>query len=378
MTLGPRGRAVDFVTPTLARPDVHEQLYEGFAGQTLPKKRLFVLDESREASPFFSGLNDPRVKYVHQPNSSLSGAGQGGIARARNALLRMTSAPVVAHMDDDDIYSPDYGAVMVDRLLSKGSDLAKLVVWNMLHEKQGSVWQWDTRRFTGKVWAVKGSELPQEMQVDESIDPQLSQEMRDAWAIGFGFSYVYKRALWEQFPFPEDESTEDIPWVRACRAAGAKIDFIADLPHVVLHTVHPRSESPNFPQRRIGVAANLTELPRGKPIAVVPGTAYEVLAKVKDKHSLKSLVKRAAQWGISVDSAQDNVQGQSYGVSGAPSGYRLVFLAASASRAGTMPWGVPSPLSIFDGTSVVRAWRVGGKMTAGLPSKVVLVREGRR
>jgi len=246
----------------------------------------------------------------------------------------------------------------------------------MLHEKQGSVWQWDTRKFSGKVWAVKGSEEPTQVDVDESIDPQLSREMLDAWAIGFGFSYVYLRSLWERFPFPEDESTEDVPWVRACRAAGAKIDFISDLPHVVLHTVHPRSESPNFPQRRIaGAPQGMAELPRGKPITVGTGMTFFVVAKVKNKHTLKSLVKRAAQWGVDIYSAQDNVPGKEYGAGEAPGGYRFVSLSATASRAGTMPWGVPSPLSIFDGTSVVRAWRQSSdRMTGRLPPKVVLVR----
>ena len=126
------GEAVDFVTPTLGRADVHPQLHACFDSQTIKQKRLFVLDESPQPSRFFGRLRDTRVTYVHAPNKKITGAGQGGIARARNRLMRMTSAPITAHMDDDDHYAPEYAETMLGRL--RGYDVAKLVKWHMLHE----------------------------------------------------------------------------------------------------------------------------------------------------------------------------------------------------------------------------------------------------
>ena len=345
--------AVDFITPTLNRPDVHADLYRSFASQQLRDKRLFVLDESPAASPFFSGLNDPRVTYAHEPSAQITAAGQGGIARARNRLLRMTSAPVVASLDDDDEYFPAYGPEMLRRL--GGNDLAKLVVWNM--KTDDGMFQWDTRRFTGRVFAVKGGEPAQQVDVDKTIDPQIRRDMADAWMIGFGFSYVFRRALWEKTPFDETEQTEDIPWIRACRAAGAKIVLVSDLPHLALHTVHTRSESVNFPQRRIaGLPQGMTELPPGKPIAIAPGRSYTILARLKNKHPAATLARRAAAWGVALTSVEDGAKPEEFSVAAAPSGYRLVLISGSASKAGTLPWNVPSPLSVFDKSGVVRGW----------------------
>ena len=350
--------AADFISPTLGRSDVHEQLYECFDAQTLPKKRLFVLDESSAPSPFFAGLRDRRVTYVHDPGT-VAKPGQGGIARARNRLLRMTSAPIIFHADDDDVYEPEWAETMADRLLSKGADLAKLTRWRMWLSGDGSIWEWDTADFRGRVWAIKGTDTPEQVDVDESIDPQILADMRDAYLIGFGFSYCYLRSLWERFPFDETEQTEDIPWVRACRAGGAKIELISDLPHLALHTVHDRSESVNFPQRRMAGAptAGFVELPRGKEIPVTPGATFEVLASLKKKHSLQSVARRASRWGVTVTQAKDNVVPAEYGVTPARDGYRLVALTAKATKPGKLPWAVPSPLNVFDKSSVVRAWR---------------------
>lgn len=293
----------------------------------------------------------------------------------------MTSAPYICHADDDDAYGEAWVSTLLSRLIDTNADLVKSVRWRLLVEGAkehggGSIFEWDTRYFRGKVWAVKGGAPPEQIDVDETIDPQLSADMTDGWMCGFGWSYLYKRSLWERHPFPEDESTEDIPWVRACRAAGAKIELISDLPHLALHTVHSRSESPNFPQRRIaGAPTDMRELPRGKEIDVVPGARYSVLCVVKTKHTLKSLAKRASQWGVTVTSAEDNVNAKEYGVTAPSGGYRLVFLTATASKPGRMPWGVPKPLSIFDKTSCVRAWVSGAqRMAAGLPPLVVLQR----
>ena len=361
-----RSQAVDFVTPTLNRSDVHEQLYDCFRQQTVRRKRLFVLDESSGPSPFFGKLLDSRVHYVHTPNRKITGAGQGGIAAARNRLLRMTSAPVIGHLDDDDHYAPSWAEEMIEQL--RGYDLAKLSVWNMLLEETGDIFQWDTRHHSGRVFAVKGGEPVAQVDVDETIDPQILADMRDAWLVGFGFSYVYRRDLWERFPFPEHESTEDIPWVRRARSQGARIHFIADLSHLVLHAVHPKSGSVNFPQRRLpSFKSRMTgalpadgawkPLPDGKAIDIRPGAVLRVVARLKDKHSLKSIFQRCSFWKIEVLEARDKVPASEAGVEAAPAGYRLVHLLGRAGKSGRLPWGVPSPLNVFDKSSVVKAWQ---------------------
>jgi hypothetical protein len=352
----------------MGRPERHEGLYRIFAGQTVADKTLHVLDEGDAPSPFFTSLEDRRVHYRHEPAPPRV-EGVTTIGRARNRLLEGLSPAesIVAHFDDDDYYAPGYLAVMVARL-DAGHDLVKLAVWNALLEHDGTIWQWDTRAMGGDHFVLTGSDAPV-----RSTVPAGGDSMTADWTLwGYGFSYVYRRALWDAVPFPA-EGTEDYPWVDECRRRGARLGLVADGAELCLHTVHPKSESAIFPQRRLagetgsgprarmtrtmlGAVATSYKLPVGQPIRVAPGATYHVIASVKNKHSMKSLAVKMGAWGVKLVGARDQVDARELGVPPAPPGYRLVQVMATATRAGTMPWSVPSPLSVLDGSTVVVAW----------------------
>jgi hypothetical protein len=338
---------VDVISPTLGRPDKHEGLYRSFDQQTLKDKRLFVLDESIEPSEFFGRLRDRRVRYVHKPNSKLSGVGQGGIGRARNELVRMTRAPIIAHADDDDWYHPEYLQTMIGAL---GQDqLVKLSVWNALLE-DGSVWQWDTRQLGGQHFAIEAGMV-------ESVEvsaKDADSRMVDWMLWGYGFSFVYRRHLWEMCEFPE-QGTEDYPWVKSLRGMGARLRHFASGAHLCLHLVHDRSPSAIFPQRRIAGLA-WQELAESKSLRLKPGMTYRVLAMLKDKHQMKQLASRCATWGLQLLEARDQVSPGDYGTSEPPKGYRLVLLIGKTLRSSDVPWRMPAPLSVLDKSEIVRAW----------------------
>lgn len=138
--------AVACVCPTMGRPELHADLYRTFASQDYPNKQLYVLDEGPVRSAFFGALNDGRVRYVHAP------AARGDVTRigtARNKLMAMVGqTPLIAHVDDDDAYAPEYLSTMIGRLLQERGDVAKLSVFNNLHGDQ--VYQWDVRQMGGK------------------------------------------------------------------------------------------------------------------------------------------------------------------------------------------------------------------------------------
>lgn len=347
-----RTPAVAFITPTLDRPETHEHFYKTFAAQTVAHKRLYVLDESATPSQFFRSLGDPRVTYVHAPSP------RGEVTRigaARNKLYAMVGEPVVAWLDDDDHYQPDWAETMIGKM--GDADVAKLVVWNSVLPS-GDIYQWDTRQMGGVHFAIKGDEPPARVDVPNA-DPTFADAMLD----GFGFSYVTRRSAWQRAKFNE-EGTEDYPWIKRLRTLGSKIVHVADYPEGVLHTVHPKSASMVFPQRFLGHRRNLglgyvsgmTELPRGQAIQIKPGVKYSLIASVKKKHTLKQLAARCATWGVVVSEMQDNVDGKPFGVAQPGGDYRLIHVTATAKTANTMPWSVPAPLSWFDASSVVRAW----------------------
>jgi hypothetical protein len=358
-----------FVTPTHDRPELHESLYETFKSQTVIPKRLYVLDTSKESSPFFSTLVDSDVVYVHAPGAFPRTEGTSRIGAARNYINSLVTEPIIFHIDDDDWIAPEYAEVMLDRL--GDADLCKMDVWRIITETDPAlVLEWDTRTFGGKHFALMGDEIK-----ETDCDPsEMPEDVIKMFRDGYGFSLVYPRSTWEQHPFPE-EGTEDFPFVREVRDSGGKIEFVSDAAHLVLHLVSKRSKSGVFPQkivgtagasdgslqaavarRMIGLMSAMSELPSGKPIRVKTGVTYSILASLSDKHSLKSMTTQASKWGIHVKDARDNVSPDEYGVQAPASGYRLVHITASSDKEGEMPWKAPPPLSAFDKTSVVRAW----------------------
>ena len=374
--------AVAFVCPTLDRPEWHESMYGVFRRQTLREKKLYVLDESARPSPFFGRLRDPRVVYAHEPGPARIG-GVPTIGRARNRVNSLTAEPFLSHLDDDDEVSPEWAETMLSRI--KDAALAKLGVWRAYHLPTRTIFEWDTRRVGGPTYAVQGAAI-------EKVDAEPSDVLYQIGRLGWGFSYFMPRSTWERKPFPT-EGTEDFPWARSLQEEGKKFEFVDDRPDLILHTVHEGSPSAIYPQRIVGRAAmvaaspmglrgalrdrmigsmsGMHPLPDGKPINVVPGATYSLLVSLKKSHSLKSLAVRAGSWGVTVKEARDNVEPSEFGVSAPGGKYRLVHVTASSSKPGRLPWRVPSPLSVFDKTTIVKAWTdapmVGARPMYGAP-----------
>jgi hypothetical protein len=367
--LAHRDAGVAFVTPTHCRPELHESLYETFKSQTVSPKRLYVLDTSEDASPFFSVIDDPDVVYVHAPGAFPRADGTSHIGAARNYINSLVHEPVIMHLDDDDTLLPLYGEYMLFRL--GDADICKMDVWRIITETEPAlILEWDTRSFGGKHFALMGDEIR-----ETDCDPdEMPEDVIKMFREGYGFSLCYPKKTWEDHPFPE-EGTEDFPFVREVRDAGGKIEFVSDAAHLVLHLVSARSKSMVFPQkivgtagiqddslqafvagRMVGLMSAMNELPNGRPIRIKPGATYSILASLSHKHSLKSMTTQASKWGIHVKDALDDVSPSEYGVQAPEPGYRLVHITASSDKEGEMPWKVPPPLSAFDKSSVVRAW----------------------
>jgi hypothetical protein len=358
-----------FVCPTMDRPELHEPLYQTFKSQTVSPKRLYVLDTSEKASAFFSELRDLEVVYVHAPGAFPRSDGTSHIGAARNYVNSLVQENVICHLDDDDWVAPEYGEVMLSRMGT--SDICKMDVWRIITETEPAlILEWDTRTFGGRHYALMGDEIR-----ETDVDPnEMPSDVIKMFRDGYGFSLIYRRSTWERHPFPE-EGTEDFPFVRDVRDCGGKIEFVSDAAHLVLHLVSKRSKSGVFPQkivgtagapdeglraavtrRMVGLMAAMHELPSGQPIHLKPGATYSVLASLSNKHTLKSMTTQASKWGVHVKDARDNVSPAEYGVKAPDNGYRLVHITASSDKDAQLPWQVPSPLNIFDKSSVVRAW----------------------
>jgi hypothetical protein len=233
---------VSCICPTYGRAERHVDTYASFRRQTYPHKELLVLDDSPEPSPFFTRLVDWRVRYWHVPTRM-------SIGQKRNILIGRASGEIIAHQDDDDQYRKDYLTTMLARLGSR--DFCKLSVFNIHNEKDGSKWQWDTRRLGGThtlINATLGT-------VCVAMPSNVAKSDAIGW--GYGFSYVYRKKLWETTKFEDVNLREDYKWICAVRkalgdASSAKLVQVADCPALVWHNVHNANTSRSvFPQVRL-------------------------------------------------------------------------------------------------------------------------------
>src|SRR5208337_2365100 len=266
------------ISPTWNRADKHMQLAGVFAGQDYAGKlSLYVMDDSKSASPTFSRIRDPRVVYVHDRGKRKT------IGAKRNALIslaRERGAEIIVQADDDDLYASNYVSTMVREL--DGYDICKLSVFSIVRESDGTKWLWDTRQPEGVHCVVSGSEPVVCAEVD---DP--SEEQRDFALLGYGFSYCMRASVMDKAKFPDMDRGEDYAFIKAAMANGARVNFIADHPEIVWHTVHPSSTSRSFPQKRLDgptPAPIRTETPQ--KLTFKSGESYAIVAMVKNEHSL--------------------------------------------------------------------------------------------
>jgi hypothetical protein len=97
-------------------------------------------------------------------------------------------------------------------------------------------------------------------------------------------------------------------------------------------------------------------LPAGESIRFRPGYSYAVVASVKANHSKADILSMVSGKGLTVyDYAE---QGERAGLGPDPKtpSYREIALEATSGASGSVPWSVPWPASIVDGSSILEAW----------------------
>ncbi len=360
---------VAWITPTTAgRSSRHAGLWSSFASQDYTSSTgapiaLFVLDDAPTPSPFFSRIRDPRLVYIHAPASPRTP--RRTIGAKRNTLIELAAnAGIIVHADDDDFYAPDYTRAMIARLVSSNASLARLNVINLLREQDGSRWRWDARQCGGKQCALSGPDVECR---EAPCDPTFAELAR----LGWGFSFVYPRAVALAHPFPDVDAGEDHAFARAIEKAGGAILQVDDLADHAWHVVHPSSTSQAVATERLDAPTPpVTSTPLPAPstrtalpasLDLAPNTPYQTTALVKNTHALPQLLRRALSLGLSLTEVQDPAPC----VLAVPDGYRFVRATVTARSAITLPTKLPAPLSWFDRTHVVSVVTVGASGASG-------------
>ncbi len=136
MSLSFEGRDFAVVIITRNRPSILEQCLSALSQQTLPPGQVIIVDSSENFSR--SPLR-PNWQHIHFP------AGRQQMPLARNRGIELTSAPIVAFIDDDCIVSQDW----LERLAEAYRQRPDFCGFGGLI--QDARWQFDPKQPVGQV-----------------------------------------------------------------------------------------------------------------------------------------------------------------------------------------------------------------------------------
>ncbi|OAI44609.1 hypothetical protein AYO42_04555 [Rhizomicrobium sp. SCGC AG-212-E05] len=226
---------VSIITPSFGRHALLEAQHRIVAAQTQADFEWLILDDSPEPSAYFTRLEDPRIRYTHNPARMI-------VAAKRNWLCERSMAPVIAQFDDDDYYAPHYLATMLARLDLAKADITKLSAWFVYSAQLQRLGYWDTANTLGLHFTFGPDKSLQGF-----VNQAPPENMKNNY-LGYGFSYVFKKSAWESAPFPPVEYASDYGFVAGAIAKGATFDHFADTEGLVLHILRTDNMSRSFPQ----------------------------------------------------------------------------------------------------------------------------------
>jgi glycosyltransferase involved in cell wall biosynthesis len=234
---------VSVVTPTYGRESHLPRLYSAFKEQTHQNVELLIHDDSDTPSQFIESLRDPSVKYIYSKSRVTQGA-------KRDRMVREATGDVIAQFDDDDYYAPHYIATMLARLGT--GDLVKLSGWFVFDSSSRTFYYWDTRCVLDAHYLVRPGEQSVIVKMPKASAERAEWLDQTLW--GFGFSYVFKRRVYDHVSFDVNRNEgQDFPFVVDCRRHGFVVDAFPDETGLALHIVHTSNMSRAFPNYRLPV-----------------------------------------------------------------------------------------------------------------------------
>lgn len=227
------------ITPTYLRGEAwHRNLYACFQSQTNAEIELLIADDSPAPVEFWQTVEDDRVHYFYSSQ-------KGTVGAKRNFLIQQAKGDVIIHFDDDDYYAPTY----VEKSLTAlgNADFLTLDGWYAFDCQTANFFYWDTGS-VGQCHYKIAPRAESEIIYTEGI----SDEEKIAWIEptrwGFGFSYVYRKAIFEQVAFDDADFGEDYQLVKKLSDLGCQLATWQDQDGCVLHLIHGLNISIIFPQ----------------------------------------------------------------------------------------------------------------------------------
>ena len=231
-TIRPSPQVVSVITPTGNRRVLLQQALGYFRSQDYPHIEWLILDDSAAVDEILANLPDRNIHYEHYAGPRLT------IGEKRNRLVEKARGEIIVHFDDDDFYAPCYVGAMVSALADNNADLINLRGWYVYDRRSDFFGYWDLMHKDGPHYCCDAPGVSIVM---------LDQEAFKFNHLGYGFSYAYKRPVWEKYKFPAKDIAEDGEFTQAA-ALQFSISGVHDTIGRCLHILHAGSTSRCFPQ----------------------------------------------------------------------------------------------------------------------------------
>ena len=217
---------ISVVVPSYNRQQYFPLIHNCFLNQDYENKEMLVFDDSASPSIFFRNIKNVRYFYSSKRLS---------IGHKRNLLIKEAKGTVISHFDDDDYYAPHYLSSMLDFL--QGNDLVHLTAWFCYSVHQQALGYWNTKEQSAVNYLMQSNKP---LALVKGFPPN------DAFINGYGFSYFYKKALWQKTNFPNKNHGEDYEWFLALKD-NSIVKAIEDEFCLALHVIHKSNTSRCFP-----------------------------------------------------------------------------------------------------------------------------------
>ncbi|MBV9759665.1 MAG: glycosyltransferase family 2 protein [Acidobacteriaceae bacterium] len=243
---------VSIITPTYGRDQFLRLLYSCVKSQDWPNFEWLIDDDSPDISGFAKSCHDERVKYHHHPS-------RRSVGTKRNDLIRRASGEYVVHFDDDDYYAAGYLSHHLALMMSRNLDCIKLTGFFIYDEVTSQLRYWDQTKTVGPHFVCKKGQ-PRRVVAFGSDDQQESLKFQ----LGFGFSYGYRRSVWNSVKFPDLNFCEDLSFMREA-VKQHSFEFVRDTSALCCHIIHAGNTSGCFPQYVLPDFMVNTLFPLAKP-----------------------------------------------------------------------------------------------------------------
>jgi glycosyltransferase involved in cell wall biosynthesis len=222
---------VSIITPTKNRQAFLPALWECVRNQSFSNIEWLIHDGSPQPAPMFAGIKDSRVRYMHTPQPMSIGA-------KRNDLCRAAKGEIIVHFDDDDFYGPHYVQNMIKFMTDQKADFVKLFGFFLYHQQHNALAYWDLEIDLPLHFILRPNNPP--------FPHPNKGHMSGLW--GYGFSYVFRRTVWDAVSFPDRNHGEDEPFADAARQ-NFKAAGMRDFDHTCIHVIHANNTAVTYPQQ---------------------------------------------------------------------------------------------------------------------------------